>query len=146
MSVDPQTSRTAGGKHDRAAPAGRTEVMISYLLRSGVVASLVIVVAGTILSFVHHPDYLRSPASYARLSAPPVSPFRTLGDVVDGLRHARGQALVALGLLVLVATPVLRVAASIGLFAIQRDRAFVATTSLVLTLLVTSFLLGKAGG
>jgi uncharacterized membrane protein len=53
---------------------------------------------------------------------------------------------VTVGLLVLVATPVLRVAASIGLFALQRDRAFVAVTSLVLALLVTSFVLGKAGG
>ena len=126
--------------------AGRPEVLISSLLRCGVVVSLLIVVAGTVLSFVHHPDYLRSPAAYARLTAPPASPFRTLGDVVDGLRHARRQALVALGLLVLVATPVLRVAASIGLFAIQRDRVFVAITSLVLILLVTSFLLGRASG
>jgi uncharacterized membrane protein len=126
--------------------AGRTELAISYLLRAGVTASLLIVVAGTIISFVHHPDYLRSSAAYARLTSPRASPFRTLGDVADGLRHLKGQALVALGLLVLVATPVLRVAASIGLFVIQRDRRFVTITTLVLTLLVTSFLLGKAGG
>ena len=121
-------------------------MLISALLRSGVMTSLLIVVAGTVLSFVHHPGYLRSPAAYARLTEPPASPFRTLRDVVDGLHHARGQGLVALGLLVLVVTPVLRVAASIGLFAIQRDRVFVASTSLVLTLLVTSFLLGRASG
>lgn len=132
------------GREDQGA--GRTEVMISYLLRSGVVASLLIVAAGTILSFVHHPDYLRSPAAYVRLTSPPASPFRNLAGIVDGLRHARGQAVVTVGLLVLVATPVLRVAASIGLFALQRDRAFVAVTSLVLALLVTSFVLGKAGG
>lgn len=124
----------------------RTEVAISYLLRIGVATSVLIVVAGTILSFVHHPDYLHSSAAYTRLTGPEASPFRAPGDITDGLRHLRGQALVTLGLLVLVATPVLRVAASIGLFAIQRDRRFVAITSLVLTLLVTSFLLGKAGG
>jgi uncharacterized membrane protein len=146
MTVEPKLSGTPGGDDRRTERAGRTEVMISALLRSGVITSLAIVVAGTILSFVHHPDYLRSPAAYARLTAPPASPFRTLGDVVDGLRHARGQALVELGLLVLIATPVLRVGASIGLFAIQRNRVFVATTSLVFTLLVTSFLLGRASG
>jgi uncharacterized membrane protein len=131
---------------ERTVRASRTELWISSLLRAGVVTSLLIVVAGTVLSFAHHPDYLRSPAASARLTAPPTSPYRSLGAIRGDLRHARGQAFVAVGLLVLVATPVLRVAASIGLFAIQRDRVFVAITSLVLTLLVISFLLGKAGG
>jgi uncharacterized membrane protein len=131
---------------DHPERAGRTELAISYLLRIGVMVSLLIVVAGTILTFVHHPDYLRSSAPYTRLTSPRISPFGSLRDVVDGLRHLKGQAVVALGLLVLVATPVLRVAASIALFVGQRDRRFVTITTLVLALLVTSFLLGKAGG
>ncbi len=124
----------------------RSEVAISYLLRVGVIVSLLVVVTGTIVTFVHHPEYGRSSAAYRRLTAPPASPFRRPEDVIDGLCHLKGQAVVTLGLLVLVATPVLRVAASIGLFAVKRDRTFVAITSLVLVLLVTSFVLGKAGG
>jgi uncharacterized membrane protein len=50
------------------------------------------------------------------------------------------------GLLLLIATPVLRVAVSILAFVYQRDRAFVAITSIVLALLLTSFVLGRGGG
>jgi uncharacterized membrane protein len=50
------------------------------------------------------------------------------------------------GLLLLIATPVLRVAVSVLAFVYQRDRTFVIITSVVLTLLLASFVLGKAGG
>ncbi len=46
------------------------------------------------------------------------------------------------GLLVLMATPVVRVALSLLVFGRQRDRAFVAVTSVVLALLLWSFVLG----
>jgi uncharacterized membrane protein len=54
----------------------------------------------------------------------------------------RGQAIIALGLLILIATPVMRVAISIIAFAIQRDYTFVAITCVVLALLCISFLMG----
>jgi hypothetical protein len=66
-----------------------------------------------------------------------------LGEVASGVLHLQGQAIVALGLVLLVATPVLRVAVSILAFAYQRDRAFILITSLVFLLLMLSFLLGK---
>jgi uncharacterized membrane protein len=66
--------------------------------------------------------------------------------VVRGIQHSQGRAIVTLGLLLLVATPVLRVAVSVIAFVYQRDRTFVVITSVVLLLLITSFMLGKAGG
>jgi len=63
-----------------------------------------------------------------------------------GLAGLRGQALVMLGLLVLMATPVLRVAVSLVSFLRSRDRAFTLLTSAVLVLLLLSLFLGKAGG
>jgi uncharacterized membrane protein len=51
--------------------------------------------------------------------------------------------IIQLGLLVLLATPVARVAASVILFAAQKDRLYVAITLLVLTtLLVSIFVIG----
>ena len=50
-----------------------------------------------------------------------------------------------LGLLVLIATPVLRVAASVVLFAIQKDWTYTLITAVVLSLLVLSLVLGAAG-
>jgi uncharacterized membrane protein len=122
----------------------QVELLISRLLRAGILASLVLLVAGTTLTFVHHPRYLTERASLDALTATTSTFPHTPRDVVVGLAHLRGQALVTLGLLVLIATPVVRVAVSIVGFAYQRDRAFVAITALVLGLLVASFVLGGA--
>jgi uncharacterized membrane protein len=121
------------------------EVLISALLRAGISVSLALIVAGTVVSFVHHPDYVRSAEALARLTRPGMAP-RDLHDVGAGLAGLRGQALVMLGLLVLMATPVLRVAVSLVSFLRSRDRAFTLLTSAVLVLLLLSLFLGKAGG
>ena len=124
----------------------RVELAISTLLRVGVIASLSIIVAGTILSFVHHPTYVSSSAELARLTKPGAAFPHTLEQMLAELREGRGRAVVVLGLLVLIATPVARVAVSILGFVYQRDRAFVVFTTIVLTLLLLSFWLGRVEG
>jgi uncharacterized membrane protein len=121
------------------------ELLISALLRAGIAISLTLIVAGTVVSFIHHPDYTRSAEALSRLTRPGMAP-RDLRDVAAGLAALRGQALVMLGLLVLMATPVLRVAVSLVSFLRSHDRAFALLTSAVLLLLLLSLLLGKAGG
>ena len=129
----------------RAEGAAGMDLLISRLLRSGVLTSLALVLSGLALMFVHHPSYLRSAEALRRLTTPGAAFPTSLGDVAAGFRDARGQAVVAAGLLVLVLTPILRVALSILLFARRGDRAFVAITTTVLAILLASFLLGKAG-
>lgn len=124
----------------------RVERIISVVLRSGVALSLTLIAAGTILSFVHHPTYVRSADDLRHLTWPGAAFPHTLHDVVQGLRVWHGQAVVVVGLLVLVATPVARVAISIVLFFLTRDRAFVIITTVVLALLLLSFFLGKVEG
>jgi uncharacterized membrane protein len=51
-------------------------------------------------------------------------------------------AIIELGILVLIATPALRVALAVGFFIVERDRFYVITTLLVLAVLIASFLLG----
>jgi uncharacterized membrane protein len=131
---------------DYAKRLRRVELMISKILRVGVVTSLAIIVAGTLLSFVHHPDYLTSPSELARLTKPGAAFPRTLTQVVHGLRQLRGQAGVVVGLLLLVATPVARVAASTVGFAYLRERTYVVITTVVFALLVLSFWCGRAAG
>ena len=121
------------------------DTAISRLLRGGVVISMAIVLAGMVITFVHHPDYISSKPALGQLTAVAQSFPHNAGDVLQGLKHARGQALVTLGLLMLNATPVARVALSIIIFAIERNRLYVAITTAVLLLLVTSFMFGAAG-
>lgn len=122
----------------------KMELLISNLLRAGVVASLFVIVAGTLLTFIHHPDYVSSATELKRLTAPGAAFPHSLADVATGLRELRGEAIVVLGLLMLIATPVARVFVSIFAFIYQRDRIFTLITSVVFALLVLSFVLGKA--
>jgi uncharacterized membrane protein len=121
----------------------KVELLISNLLRTGVIVSLVIVVIGMLLTFVHHPAYADSADQLNSLTAPGAAFPRTLLEVIDGLVHFQGRAIVMVGLAFLIATPVLRVAISIFAFAYQHDRTYVLITTAVLLLLLASFVLGK---
>jgi len=124
----------------------KVELLISGLLRVGVVTSLLVVVLGTVLSFAHHPEYLSSKSELGRLTRPGAAFPHSLFEVWDGVKHARGQAVVVAGLLLLIATPVMRVAVSVLAFVYEKDRVFVVITTIVLAFLLLSFVLGKAGG
>ena len=126
-------------------PDPRLEELISALLRGGIATSLILIVAGTCVSFARHPDYARSAEALARLTRPGMAP-RDLGEVIAGLAALRGQALVMLGMLILMATPVVRVGVSLFVFARRRDRAFTLLTAAVMLLLLLSLALGRAGG
>ncbi|AGC46520.1 hypothetical protein MYSTI_05239 [Myxococcus stipitatus DSM 14675] len=121
------------------------ELLISDLLRHGVVASLSLVTLGTVVTFFRHPDYLVSSEALERLTAPHPVPHG-LAEVVAGALAARGQSFVMAGLLVMMAVPVMRVALSLLIFRQQKDKLFVAITTAVLVLLLVSFLVGAAEG
>jgi len=140
-------TRTISAGDERAEDRIRkVELAISNLLRVGVGTSLLVVLVGTVVTFVHHPHYLGSRRDLVHLTKPGAEFPHTFPAVIHGVQHSQGRAMVMAGLLLLIATPVLRVAVSILAFVYQRDRTFVIITSAVLTLLVASFVLGKAGG
>jgi uncharacterized membrane protein len=124
-------------------PITRGELALSYLLRGGVVTSLVTILVGVVLMFVHHPSYFKPGDDLKHLTNPGAAFPHTLAEVAEGLREGRGQAVVCVGLLLLIATPILRVAVSIVVFAAQRDYVFVLITSFVLAVLLLSFFLGE---
>ena len=70
----------------------------------------------------------------------------SLGAVLSGLIALRPYAIIALGLLVLIAIPVARVAVSVVAFALERDWLYVVITAFVLAMLLLSFAIGEAGG
>lgn len=66
-----------------------------------------------------------------------------IGDVINRVIALRPSGFLALGLLVLIATPILRVIGSIGAFVYERDWRFVGITTLVLGVLIVSLMLGR---
>jgi uncharacterized membrane protein len=125
---------------------GKVEILISDILLTGVILSITIIIAGTIITFVRHPDYTRDPNELHRLTTPGAAFPQTAKDVAIGVLSLQGRSIVMLGLIVLIATPVIRVAVSIFAFVQQRDRVFVIVTSIVLALLILSFFLGRVEG
>ena len=132
------------GPRDPVRPELPMDIWISRLLRTGLAVSLTCIGLGTLLSFARHPDYLYSARALERLTAPGTAPHQ-IADVLDGLARTRGQALVMMGLLLLIATPVLRVALSVFVFLRERDRLMLALTLAVLFLLLLSIAVGRAG-
>lgn len=122
----------------------RAELLLSNVLRGGVLTSLGVILVGTLVTFIRHPDYVSSPQELARLTQGGAAFPHTIRDLVAALAELRGQAIVVLGLLVLIATPVARVAVSILLFLEEHDRVYVAITAAVLLLLILSFVVGSA--
>lgn len=119
---------------------------ISWLLRGGVLMSLLFLMLGTTITFIHHPNYLNTAISTLDLKNPgeSVVPHHII-TIYEMIKAGKGQGFVALGLLILIATPVLRVALSVITFWMEKDYAFVFITLGVLSLLILSLVLGKAG-
>jgi uncharacterized membrane protein len=123
-----------------------TERLISNILRAGVLLSAALVIVGTVITFVHHTSYFTSSDDLESLKNGSLGFPTSFPSIIRGLAHFEGRAIVMTGLLVLVATPIMRVAVSIVAFMQVRDRVFVVITSIVLILLLASLTLGKAGG
>ncbi len=111
--------------------------IISFVLRGGVLLSAGLLILGALLYFAR--------VLWGGAPANPLSFPHSLGDVFAGLGHGDPLAILALGLIVLLLTPVARVAISIFAFARERDWLYVGITTLVLLILLVSFLLGRGG-
>jgi uncharacterized membrane protein YfcA/uncharacterized membrane protein len=106
----------------------KTELIISGVLRGGVLLSVAVILGGVLYFYA-----LRLLGELAHPAFPD-----TIPEVAAGLRVADPAAIVTAGLLILLATPVLRVAVSIVAFAIEEDRTYVIITTVVLAILLFS--------
>jgi uncharacterized membrane protein len=144
LSGDHAKAGDAGGGNG-GEPVLRVEVVLSHLLRAGVIISVLTILAGVAIVIMHHPDYASSRHSLSAPASADAGFPHSLGEVADGLRQGRGIAVIAVGLLLLILTPVMRVAVSVVAFAIRRDWTYTVFTLIVLILLLVSFALGRGG-
>jgi uncharacterized membrane protein len=118
----------------------RIDQLMGLLLRSGVLASAAIVVVGGIVFLTRH----HLPVTNYRVFQGEPPEFSTLRGILSEARSGRARGLIQLGLLVLIATPVARVAFSVFAFLYERDWTYVAVSLLVLSLLLWSLFSGHA--
>src|SRR5277367_3939686 len=111
------------------------EVEIGLMLRIGVSISASVVFLGGILYLMREtelPDYLHFHADR----------LRTVASVFHGVARFDASSVIQLGILLLIATPVVRVVFCVVGFARQRDRLYVAVSALVLAILIYSLMSG----
>jgi len=116
----------------------RLEAIIGNLLRAGVVIAATIMSIGGVIYLAHSGESL---ARY-RLFHGERADLRQVKGVLSDASSGDGPGIMQLGLLLLIATPVARVAFSLAAFAVQRDRLYVVLTLAVLGVLTFSM----AGG
>jgi uncharacterized membrane protein len=107
---------------------------ISLILRTGVIASAILLLTGGILFAIQHPGTVFSFKSFA--GEP--ERLREVGAIFSEALQFRSRSVMQLGILVLIATPVLRVIFSLIEFLIHRDWIFVLITAIVISTLFYS--------
>jgi uncharacterized membrane protein len=117
------------------------ERIVSVILRSGVLLSGTVVLLGGVLL---HAKKWGERVDYHSFHPQPVSD-RLVREIIAGAFSRRARSIIQLGVLLLLATPIARVAFSIVGFALERDRLYVVITSLVLAILLCSLIAGAAG-
>jgi len=120
----------------------RMDQIIGRLLQSGVILAAAFVFAGGAVFLARHP----TPVTNYRVFQGEPEELRTVSGIFHEARELRGRGLIQLGLLILIATPIARVAFSAVAFLYQRDWTYVVVTLIVLGLLVYSLLGGHGSG
>lgn len=110
------------------------ETVIGYTLRIGVIAAAVLVLAGGVYYLSENAG---TAASYHTFH-PAARHTLDLSAIVQNALALNSIGILQLGLLVLVATPIVRVVLSVVTFALERDFLYVAVTVIVLAVLLYS--------
>ena len=114
----------------------RIENIVGNLLRAGVLLSAVVVTIGAGIYLAQH---WKTPVDYRVFRGGP-SNLRSVTGIFREAMALHGRGIIQLGLLLLIATPVARVAFSIWGFHEEHDRMYVGFTIVVLIVLLYSLI------
>jgi uncharacterized membrane protein len=134
---------------DGPGPISRMELLISYVLRAGVLLSAAVILLGVVRLAVtqdtgyapilqHHLPAILAFHQGAGPGYFPTSPSAVGREALAG----KPYAIIELGMLLLIATPVVRVALSVVFFLAQKDWLYVGVTVFVLAVLLVSLVVG----
>lgn len=126
----------------------RLELAIAILLRIGVIAAAVLVAIGGVLALRHPeapvPNYhvFHAPGEQSSAIATGTA-IHSISGIFRQLRNGSGASIIALGLLVLIATPIARVIFAVVGFARERDILYTVISLIVLAILAFSLIHGR---
>ena len=109
---------------------------VSGVLRGGLLLAALVAGSGGAVYLLHHGS---DQVAYSAFNGEPAT-LRGIGGILAGVARGEAQAIIQLGLVLLIATPIARVALSLIGFYLERDRRYLAITTLVLAILLFSLL------
>ena len=115
--------------------------VIGWVLRIGVIVSISIVFLGGIIFLYRHGHEIADHKKFVGIP----DFIRTPGGIIDGVIGIRGQAIIQFGIILLIATPILRVIFSTIGFVLEKDRLYICISLLVLLIIFISTISGHAG-
>lgn len=108
--------------------------LIGQVLRYGVLLSGSVAIIGGILYLVqrgsgipHYTEFSGEPAGYTSLTG-----------IIKGLASGSATEIIQLGVVILIATPIIRIAFSLVAFAMEKDRLYIFITFIVLIIILGS--------
>jgi len=111
------------------------EQFIGLQLRYGVVISSLIVLIGGII-YLAQSGGLALPTYHQFIGTK--AGFTSIGQIIAGIGTLDARGIIQSGVVVLIATPILRVAFSLVGFVIEKDQLYIIITSIVLTVMLFS--------
>lgn len=112
----------------------RLELIVSNLLRTGVLTAGAVVMFGGLLYLFRHGH---EQIAYHQFTGAPAM-YRRVHLILRGIGQGQARSVIQLGLLLLIATPVARVMLCLAGFALERDWTYVVISSVVLGVLLLS--------
>ena len=126
----------SGKEAERTKNDQRLEAIIGHMLRAGVTISALIMLAGGVM-YLRHPG---GPApDYTQFHSVPHESLSVRGTLA-GVAHGSSPAIIQLGILLLIATPVVRVIFALAGFLMEKDRLYAAVSAIVLAILLFSLI------
>jgi len=116
------------------------QLLLGRVLRAGTIISVSIVFIGGIIYLYRHGQ---SVADYSVWNGVPVF-IQHAGSLVNGAFDFRGQAIIQIGIILLVATPIMRVIFSTIGFVLEKDYIYTGISILVLLIILASMISGHA--
>jgi uncharacterized membrane protein len=115
-------------------------LLLGQVLRAGTVISISIVFLGGIIYLHRHGNSI---ADYREFKGIPDF-VQHAGTLVKAALNFRGQAIIQLGIILLIGTPILRVIFSAIGFVLEKDYMYVGISLLVLLIIFASMMSGHA--
>jgi uncharacterized membrane protein len=114
----------------------RLETIIGEVLRAGVVLAAATVLAGGAFYLAgHHADTVNF-----RTFVTGDATMRTFSGIARAAAHGQSQAIIQVGLLLLIFTPIARVGVAMVGFLLERDRLYAVVSLIVLLILAFSLM------